>query len=321
LIGITMNGPAGIWFCTPLLAVHISDGVLAPAWLAGGFVVAAVLAIIGSWRIRDEEIPRVALMTAAFFVASLLHVRVGPTSVHLLLGGLVGVVLGVRAALAIPVGLFLQAALLGHGGFGSLGVNSCVMVLPALLAWQLFGLLRRLPWARRPWFRSGLVAISTFTWVLSLVYSVALLFVNPGGRLSVVDTLEAHDLTFHLATLLAAAGCAVAAAWIERRVETAPEFPVGLLVGEIAVLATILLNCVTLIFGGEERWDTLALVVLVAHLPIAVVEGIVLGFTVGFLARVKPEMLGWTEIQPLAQVPTSNGQPAEDRGCPVELRP
>src|SRR6516165_10804893 len=150
-------------------AVHISDGVLTPAWLAGGFVLAGALAFLGARRVRDEEIPRVALLTAAFFVASLLHVRVGPTSVHLLLNGLVGVVLGVRAALAIPVGLFLQAALLGHGGFSTLGVNSCVMVLPALLAWLLFAGLRRLPGVRHSWFRATLVASSVLAWTLSLV--------------------------------------------------------------------------------------------------------------------------------------------------------
>lgn len=35
-------------------------------------------------------------MTAAFFVASLIHVPIGPTSVHLLLNGLLGVVVGRR---------------------------------------------------------------------------------------------------------------------------------------------------------------------------------------------------------------------------------
>src|SRR5262245_57519832 len=118
----------------PLFAVHISDGVLTVPWLAGGAGLAGVLALLGAWRIREEEIARVAVLTAAFFVASLIHVRVGPTSVHLLLNGLVGVVLGWRAALAIPVGLFLQAALLQHGGFGALGVNSCVQLVPALAA-------------------------------------------------------------------------------------------------------------------------------------------------------------------------------------------
>src|SRR5205807_293431 len=136
----------------PLWAVHISDGVLAWPWWSGGFALAGVLALIGAWRIRDEEIPQVALLTAAFFVASLIHVRVPPTSVHLLLNGLVGVILGCRAALAIPVGLFLQAALLGHGGFSTLGINSCVMTLPALLAWQMFGVLQRLPVLKRHWF-------------------------------------------------------------------------------------------------------------------------------------------------------------------------
>jgi len=86
----------------------------------------------------------------------------------------------------------------------------------------------------------------------------------------------------------------VAAAWLEHRLENAPEFPLGLLVGETAVLATTFLNCLVLMWGGQEDWHALALVVFVAHLPIVVIEGIVLGFTVGFLAKVKPEMLGWT---------------------------
>jgi hypothetical protein len=34
------------------------------------------------------------------------------------------------------------------------------------------------------------------------------------------------------------------------------------------------------------------LVLVIAHLPFAVIEGVILGFVVGFLAKVKPEMLG-----------------------------
>src|SRR2546429_2343382 len=119
-------------------AVHISDGVLAWPWWVGGFALAAVLALAAAYRVRDEEIPRIALLTAAFFVASLIHVRLGPTSVHLLLNGLVGVLLGWRAGLAILVALFLQAALLGHGGLSALCVNACLLTIPALLAWGLF---------------------------------------------------------------------------------------------------------------------------------------------------------------------------------------
>lgn len=216
--------PFSVFYLLPsalaLFAVHIPDGnVLTPAWLIGGYLLAGILVVMGSWRIRDEEIPEVALMTAAFFVVSLIHVPVPglPTSAHLLCNGLLGVVLGRRAALAIPIGLLLQAVLLQHGGLTTLGVNTCVMVLPALLAWQLFA----------GWQRLG------------------------------------HD----------------------------PNFALGLIVGAAAVLATVLLLCLTLLLGGTSDWRALIVLTLAPHLLIAAIEGVVLGFTVRFLARVKPDML------------------------------
>src|SRR5438552_196674 len=121
-----------------LWAVHIGNEVLNPAWEIGGFAAAAVLLAVGAWRIREEEVPRIALLTAAFFVSSSIHVPLGPTSVHLLLNGLVGVMLGWRAAPAIFIGLLLQAVLLGHGGYFALGVNACVLTAPALLSGLLF---------------------------------------------------------------------------------------------------------------------------------------------------------------------------------------
>lgn len=291
-----------------LWAVHISDGVLAWPWLAGGFGVAAVFvlgALLGDIirsglrqrRIQEEEIAQMALMTAVFFVASLIHVRVGPTSVHLLLNGLLGVVLGWRAALAIPVALFLQVVLIQHGGFTTLGVNSTVMVLPALLAWLLFAGLQRVPWRCQPWFRAALVVLSILTWTLSLIFSVVLLCTNPVSQLITLQTEAAVRWTFHPLTLLTALVFAALAAWGERRLENAPEFPLGLLIGEISVLATLVLNGLVLLWGGQEDWHSLVLLVLVAHLPIAVIEGIVTGFTVGFLVRVKPEMIGWVAAE------------------------
>jgi cobalt/nickel transport system permease protein len=274
----------------PLWAVHISDGVLTLPWLAAGFGLAALLALIGAWRIRDEEIPRVALLTSAFFVASFIHVRIPPSSVHLLLNGLVGVILGRRAALAIPIGLLLQAALFGHGGFTSLGVNSCDMVLPALLAALLFTVLQHVPWVRRPWFRAGLVAISSFVWLMCLVYGVALLLSS--RRAGAEWALE---MTFRPATVSTALVVSLGAAVVERRLENAPEFPIGLLIGQVTVLATIALTSLVMAWGSmePENWHKLAEVLFVAHLPIALVEGFVLGFALSFLARVKPEMVGW----------------------------
>ncbi len=119
----------------------------------GGYLLAAALAWLGSRRLRDEEIPRIAVMSSAFFVASSIHVPLVGTSIHLLLNGLVGVILGARATLAIPLALFLQAALLFHGGFTTLGVNTCVMTLPALMAALVFAGLRRTSWFALPQMR------------------------------------------------------------------------------------------------------------------------------------------------------------------------
>src|SRR2546427_2612042 len=173
------------------------------------------------------------------------------------------------------------------------------MVLPALVAWQLFGLLHRVSWVRQPWFRTALVAISIMMWLLSLIYGVVLLMAQT--RLSWLA-----DRIFHAFPIIAASILLISltAAWMERRLDHAPEFPIGLLIGQLSVLLTTLLNCMVLAWGGQENWQTLAQIVFVAHLPVAVVEGVILGFTVGFLARVKPEMLRW-----------SSGKEAE---CPAD---
>jgi cobalt/nickel transport system permease protein len=272
-------------FCPlAVFAVHIPDGnVLTGAWLIGGYLVAGVLVVLGSWRIQDEEIPQVALLTAAFFVASLMRIPVPglPSSAHLLLNGLLGVVLGRRAPLAIAMGLLLQAILLQHGGLTTLGINCCVMALPALLAWQMFAVLQRLPGWKKPALRSILVAGAVLAWSLSLIY----------GLLGFTNSFQYVSWP----VLLVILGLAVAPAGLiargEQRLGNAPEFALGLLVGEIAVLATVLLHCLTLVWGGTSDWRALVILVLPPHLVIAAVEGVVLGFTVSFLARVKPELL------------------------------
>jgi cobalt/nickel transport system permease protein len=214
-----------------LLAIHLPDNVVTNPWCMGGFVGMALMMLLGAWRIRDEEIPRVAVLTAAFFVASQIHVPLPGSTAHLLLNGLVGVVLGRRAGLAIPIGLFLQMALFQHGGWTTLGVNSCVMGIPALLAWLVFTGLRRLPWIRRPWFRGALVAASVVLFALSAVYAVALLATNPLDKEG-LDTAWANFVTIHPGSLVAALALAGLAAWVEGRLTNSPEFPLGLIVGD-----------------------------------------------------------------------------------------
>lgn len=119
--------------------MHISEGVLSPGILAAGAVLTAAGVIIGLKKIDTQEIPSVGIMSAAFFVASLVHVPIGPASVHLILNGLLGLILGWQAFPAIMTGLLLQALLFQFGGITSLGVNTFNMAFPAIVCFYMFG--------------------------------------------------------------------------------------------------------------------------------------------------------------------------------------
>lgn len=109
---------------------HIPDGVLSLPVLAGGAAIAAVGIGLALRALDERDIPKVGMMAAAFFVASLVAVPIGPTSVHLLLGGLMGLTLGIQIFPAVFVGLLLQAAFFGMGGLTTLGVDTVNMALP-----------------------------------------------------------------------------------------------------------------------------------------------------------------------------------------------
>ncbi|HYH67093.1 MAG TPA: energy-coupling factor ABC transporter permease [Urbifossiella sp.] len=201
-----------------LLAVHLSDGAVTEPWYVGGFVGAAALVAVACWRLPERDIPRVGVLTAAFFVASSIPLRLAvlPTSVHPILNGLLGVCLGRRAPLAIAVGLTLHLFLLAHGGLTTLGLNTCIIAVPAVAAAAVHPALRR---------------------------------------------------------------CGV------------PAFARGMVLGGGAVAGAAVLNYLVLLLGGQEDWTTLAQLVLLAHLPVVVIEGFLVGVMVRYVEKVKPELL------------------------------
>lgn len=185
--------------------------------LAAGFLFTLILLVFSMRNIRIEEIPKVSLITAALFVASLVHFPIGPTSVHLIMNGLAGILLGRRAFIGVFVALTLQAVFFQHGGLSVLGVNAFNIGVPALLAWQLFEK------------RRG---------------------------------LESPHL----------------------------EAVFGALAGGLAVLASVLLVSLELLALGEA-FNEISLLVIGAHLPVIIIEALVVGAAAGFLLKVKPEML------------------------------
>jgi len=108
-----------------------------------------------------------------------------------------------------------------------------------------------------------------------------------------------------------------------------PDLGPGGAVGFLGDLITLSFNAVVLLSGGVEDWRGIVALVFVAHLPLTVLEGGILGFTVGFLARVKPELLdGFVphlpDLSPTTwapPTPPAPPAPAIKAPAPIEERP
>ncbi len=190
--------------------MHLLDGTPIPgALLAGAGVVAAACTAWTLPALGRASPARVAAATSVFFVASRLAFPVGPTSVHLSFLGLTGVLLGRAAWPAVLVGLFLQLALLGHGGWTTLGLNACTMGTGALVAALVFH-------GRRPGPGPTALraALAGFCGSLSalLLYGAALLSAGDALRQVAWVCLVAHAPVVVIETLLTAQ----AAAYLER---------------------------------------------------------------------------------------------------------
>jgi hypothetical protein len=106
--------------------MHISEGVLSGPVLLSGAALAAAGTAIGLKKLDYDQIAKAGMLSGAFFVASLVHVPLGPMSVHLIMNGLVGLLLGWAAFPAILVALALQAVFFQFGGITALGQPASV---------------------------------------------------------------------------------------------------------------------------------------------------------------------------------------------------
>lgn len=150
--------------------MHISEGILSGPVLAAGVVLTVAGVAAGLRKMDAEDVPKVAVLSSAFFVASLIHLPVPPASVHLVLNGLAGIILGWTVFPALLVGLFLQAILFQFGGLTVLGVNTLNMALPAVVCYYLFNRS-----VRRVNNRAGIFALGFAAGALSVMLSGILL--------------------------------------------------------------------------------------------------------------------------------------------------
>ena len=120
--------------------MHLPDGLVPVGMAMAGYAGSGALLALSLNRIArlpdpGAAMPRAAMLTAVLFAVGSIAIPVPPTTVHPMLAGLMGVLLGWFAVPAILVALFLQAVLFGHGGLTTLGLNGLILAPTALIAW------------------------------------------------------------------------------------------------------------------------------------------------------------------------------------------
>jgi len=171
--------------------MHISEGVL-PGWLliTGWGLTVAGLAI-GLKKVEQTKLPLVALLSSVFFVASLIHVPVGITSVHLILNSIIGILVGWAAFPAIFIGLLFQALFFQFGGITVLGVNTLNMAAGALVAYYLTRPLLRNP-TKEKLIAAGVVGAFSAIFTSALLLSLELLACGSSFKSTAILAFLAH---------------------------------------------------------------------------------------------------------------------------------
>lgn len=129
--------------------MHIPDGLMDPAvsaigWIEFLVVLGAVLLLAGN-RVKEKNLPRVAVLSAGIFVAQMLNFPVGGgTTGHLVGGALFAIIAGpMVAVIGMTVVLLIQALMFGDGGITALGLNALNMaVIAPLTGWGVYTLLK-----------------------------------------------------------------------------------------------------------------------------------------------------------------------------------
>lgn len=170
--------------------MHIAEGVLSGPVLLTGGAIAAAGTVVGLKRIDYQQVARVGILSASFFVASLIRFPIGPASIHLVLNGIVGIMLGWGAFPAILAALILQAVFFQYGGITTLGVNATIMALPALICYLLF--VRVLRRRNRLLLPTAFVCGFLSVFLSALLTGAALMFTEEGFLVAAGTVAAAH---------------------------------------------------------------------------------------------------------------------------------
>lgn len=129
--------------------MHVPDGLMDPVVALIGtvelFVVLAAILLLSSKKMKEQNLPRIAVLCAGIFVAQMLNFPIGGgTTGHLIGAALLAILVGpLMAVVGMTVVLTIQALMFGDGGITAFGINATNMALIApLTGWAVYTLLK-----------------------------------------------------------------------------------------------------------------------------------------------------------------------------------
>lgn len=176
--------------------MHIPDGLMLPALLGTGWVVAIIVLAIAAKKTRqllpEEKIPTMAVLAAGIFVAQMLNFPIaGGTSGHLVGATIATLLVGPWAAiLVMSIVIIIQGLMFGDGGILSLGLNltnmAIIGVLVSTMVLRTLGIMKlrnEIPVLSAAWLA---VFIAAFACALELALSYA----ASGGVYGIIWTIS-----------------------------------------------------------------------------------------------------------------------------------
>ncbi|MBR0316708.1 MAG: cobalt transporter CbiM [Synergistaceae bacterium] len=198
--------------------MHISEGILTNGILIAGWAGTLTGISIGLKKTNPDKIVKTALVSSAFFLASLVNIKIGVSSTHLSLIAPTGLLLGYSTFPAVFTALLLQSLLFHFGGIFVLGANTFTMGFSALMTYIIFG---------------------------KLIF-------NSNNRKTVAV--------------------------------------ISFFAGSLAVIFAAFLTGLILYFSDKNFINAVKILFL-AHVPVALIEGLVTSFLILWLKKVSPEFL------------------------------
>ncbi|HHU48857.1 MAG: energy-coupling factor ABC transporter permease [Caldicoprobacterales bacterium] len=170
--------------------IHLPDGVISPVWWITAWIICITLLWLFARKLQGDELRRKTPIAGVIGALMLIFMSLplGFIPVHLSLAVLSGILAGPGLGLIAAFAVNTVLALMGHGGFTTIGINTLLMGGEAVLGYYLF---------KAASGRIGAVISAITANIIALTLSTALMIVIVSSAAGLTQALPIHSHDDH----------------------------------------------------------------------------------------------------------------------------